>query len=162
MTDNFFKPLQMEHTFVFDTTMIGKALPSYDWRGVEIPFNYLDAVYGDKNIYSTPYDLLLWDRLLNTNLVFAAQTLEEAYRPYSHEHAGIRNYGLGWRMFDFPGGRKIIYHNGWWHGNNAVLLRPFQDGATIILLGNKYNRNIYHARDLIGLFGHYGTVDSDE
>jgi hypothetical protein len=52
----------------------------------------------------------------------------------------------------YPNGRKVIYHNGWWHGNNAVFIRMIQDSVTIIVLGNKYNRNIYEAKDMEGYF----------
>ena len=55
-------------------------------------------------------------------------------------------------MFNYPNDYNIIYHNGWWHGNNAVFLRMPKEDATIIVLGNRYNRNIYHARDLMTLF----------
>ena len=52
----------------------------------------------------------------------------------------------------YPNGKKVIYHNGWWHGNNAVFIRMIQDSVTIIVLGNKYNRNIYDAKDMEGYF----------
>jgi CubicO group peptidase (beta-lactamase class C family) len=93
-----------------------KAVPSYNWRGQPETFNFLDQVYGDKNIYTTARDLLIWDRALASGLIFNEETLNEAYAPYSNEKPGLRNYGLGWRMNIFPDGNKIIYHNGWWHG----------------------------------------------
>lgn len=160
----FFTPLQMKHSFVYDNLRdSGKVTMSYDYRGKLIPLNFLDCVYGDKNIYSTPRDLLLWDRALAGDGLFTQKTLEEAYTPYSNEKPGIRNYGLGWRMNNFPSGKKMIYHNGWWHGNNAAFIRLPEDSATIVVLGNKYNRGIYHAKDLANLFGNYfGTGEEDE
>ncbi len=145
---NFFQPLQMQNTFVFDTSMLQKVIPSYDWKGELIPYNFLDAVYGDKNIYSTPQDLLIWDKALNCCKIFKDSTLMEAFAPYSNEKPGIRNYGLGWRMNIYPNGKKMIYHNGWWHGNNAAFIRLIEDSATIIVFGNKFNRNIYHAKEM--------------
>ena len=57
----------------------------------------------------------------------------------------------------------MIYHNGWWHGNNASFIRLIEDSATIIVVGNKYNRGIYHAKDLAGLFGNFtGLKDEEE
>jgi CubicO group peptidase (beta-lactamase class C family) len=159
---NVFRPLQMKNTFVFDTTMLTKVNESYDWRGRLMPFNYLDAVYGDKNVYSTVQDLFLWDRAISNSNMFTQQTLEEAYAPYSNERPGVRNYGLGWRMFLYPNGKKIVYHNGWWHGNNASFVRLVQDDATIIIIGNKFNRNIYHGRDLANLFGNYSPISDEE
>ncbi len=162
MQQTFFMPLQMKNTFVFDTSMLQKANPSYDWKGELIPWNFLDAVYGDKNIYSTPQDLLIWDKALSCCKIFKDSALMEAYQPYSNEKPGIKNYGLGWRMNIYPNGKKMIYHNGWWHGNNASLIRLIEDSATIIVIGNKFNRNIYHAKEMAPLFGDYGGVMEDE
>ena len=158
----FFTPLQMKNTFVFDTGMIKKVNPSYDWRGRIMPFNFLDAVYGDKNIYTTPRDILIWDRALSSGKIFTQKTLDEAFAPYSNEKPGVRNYGLGWRMNIYPNGKKMIYHNGWWHGNNASFIRLIQDSATIIVVSNKFNRGVYHAKDMAGLFGDYGGPMEEE
>lgn len=162
LQQTFFTPLQMKHTFIFNTLDTSKVNPSYDWRGRIIPLNFLDGVYGDKNIYTTPRDLLTWDRALTSGLIFKPQTLQQAYAPYSNEKNGVKNYGLGWRMNIYPNGKKTIYHNGWWHGNNAAFIRLLQDSATIIVVDNKYNRNTYRAKDLANLFDDYGGVAPDE
>lgn len=162
MQQTFFKPLQMQNTFVFDTSMINTVNPSYDWKGELVPFNFLDAVYGDKNIYSTAHDLLTWDKALYCCQLFNDSTLTEAFTPYSNEKPGIKNYGLGWRMNIYPNGKKMIYHNGWWHGNNAAFIRLVEDSATIIVVGNKFNRNIYHAKEMAPLFGDYGAGMEEE
>ena len=62
----------------------------------------------------------------------------------------------------FPNGKKTIYHNGWWHGSNAAFLRLLPDSVTIIIIGNKYNRNIYHAKDMANLFGDYDGTGLEE
>jgi CubicO group peptidase (beta-lactamase class C family) len=148
----FFIPLQMNNSFVFTPADSARVNPSYDWRGTIIPMNFLDHVYGDKNIYTTPRDMLKWDRVLSTNLIFKREILEQAYAPYSNEKPGIRNYGLGWRMNIYPDGKKLIYHNGWWHGNNAAFIRILDEDATIIVMGNKYSRGIYKAKGLVAIF----------
>ena len=158
----FFDPLQMKHSYIFTHADSATATPSYDWRGRLIPLDFLDDVYGDKNVYTTPQDLLIWDRALSSNLIFAKETLEEAYKPYSNEKQGIRNYGLGWRMNIYPNGKKIIYHNGWWHGSNASFIRLLQEDVTIILIGNKFCRNIYKAKDLSNIFSNYYEKDAEE
>ena len=146
LQEYFFTPLNMKDTYVFTMADSAKAMPSYDWRGRQESLTYLDTGFGDKNIYSTPEDLLKWDQALYTNEIFTKQTLEAAFTPYSNEKPGIRNYGYGWRMNVYPNGKKIIYHNGWWHGNNTVFIRMIQDSVTIIVLGNKYNRSIYDSK----------------
>ena len=163
LTKTFFTPLQMNDTYVFERSHDSlRAMPSYNWRGRQEGFTFLDEGFGDKNIYSTPRDLLKWDQALYNNQMFSKQTLEEAFTPYSNEKAGIRNYGYGWRMNLFPNGKKIIYHNGWWHGNNTVLMRLIQDSATIIVLGNKYNRAIYDAKKMVNLFEPYFVTDEED
>lgn len=162
LANTFFAPLGMQHTFVFDTSMQLKVCPSYDWRGRLEAFNFLDAVYGDKNIYTTARELLIWDRALTSGKFFSKATLEQAYAPYSNEKSGVRNYGLGWRMNIYPSGKKMIYHNGWWHGNNASFVRLLADSATIIVVGNKFNKNIYHAKDMAAIFGTYDKVEEEE
>lgn len=162
MKESFFAPLGMENTYVFTLADTNRITPSYDWRGVEAPLNFLDEVYGDKNIYSTPSDLLLWDRYLRSNIFFTPQTLEEAYKPYSNEKHGVRNYGLGWRMNIYPNGKKMIYHNGWWHGNNASFIRLQEQNTTIIVLGNRYCTGIYKTKYLANFFDKDVAGSDDE
>ena len=147
-----FIPLEMNHSFVYTDADSSKTNPSFDEKGKQAAFINLDKVVGDKNVFSTPEDLLKWDRLLSSKQYLNDSMLQQAYQPYSHEKEGIRNYGLGWRMFNYPDGYKIIYHNGWWHGNNAVFMRLLKEDATIILIGNKFNKKIYSAREISTFF----------
>ncbi|MEJ8819240.1 serine hydrolase domain-containing protein [Lacibacter sp. H407] len=145
----FFTPLQMTSTKVFNRNDSATVTPSYMWNGVQEAFTWLDVTYGDKNIYSTVTDLLKWDQALYGNKLFKQSTLDSAFQPYSFEKPGIHNYGLGWRMYTLANDKKIIYHNGWWHGNNSTFYRVLPDSLTIIILGNKMNRNIYRVKPLI-------------
>jgi CubicO group peptidase (beta-lactamase class C family) len=158
----FFKPLGMNNSFVYAVGMADKVLPSYKFNNQREPMMFLDAVYGDKNIYSTPRDMMKWDYALSTNQLFAQKTLEEAFKGYSYERRGTRNYGLGWRLVEMPSGKKIIYHNGWWHGNNTVFSRLPEDSTAIIVLGNKFNRSIYQAKKIAGIFKGYGIQSDDD
>lgn len=159
----FFEPLGMQDTYVYTPADAERAMPSYEYNGRKWGFDYLDLVYGDKNVYSTVRDLLKWDQALYGNTLFQQPTLDSAFAPRSFEKPGIRNYGLGWRMFCYPSGKKIIYHNGWWHGNNTVLTRLVQDSATIIVLGNKRNNRIYRVKPLFEAFSHYnGNEEMDQ
>jgi CubicO group peptidase (beta-lactamase class C family) len=162
MKTAFFDPLGMQDTYVYTLADSARAMPSYEYNGRKWGFDYLDLVYGDKNIYSTVRDLLKWDQALYSNKFFKQSTLDSAFAPYSFEKPGIKNYGLGWRMFCYPTGKKIVYHNGWWHGNNTVLTRLIQDSATIIVLGNKRNNNIYRVKPLFEVFGHYNGKEELE
>ncbi len=162
MKDSVFEPLGLTNTFVHflgDGRIRSK---SFDWKGREIPDSDLDAVYGDKNIYSTPRDLLIWDRSLSDTIFLTQKSLTLAYTPYSNERPGIKNYGLGWRMNIYDDGKKIIFHNGWWHGNNAAFIRVLKDDATIILISNRFVRAVYKAQNLINMFDHYFNTDDED
>ena len=158
----FFTPLHMDDTYVFNMKDSATAMPSFDARGRLEKLTYLDTGFGDKNVYSTPEDLLKWDQCMYTNEMFSKATLDEAYTPYSNERPGIRNYGYGWRMNVYPNGKKMIYHNGWWHGNNTVFLRMIQDSVTIIVLGNKFNHAIYQAKKMTEIFEPSSVMEDDE
>ncbi|HEY4334647.1 MAG TPA: hypothetical protein VGM89_02090, partial [Puia sp.] len=54
-----------------------------------------------------------------------------------------------------PNGKKLIYHNGWWHGNRTVFVRMMDEDATIIALSNNDYKNVYSAKRLCDLFGDY-------
>ena len=158
----FFKPLGMNNSFVFSIDMVETVLPSYKFNNQREPLMFLDAIYGDKNIYSTPRDMMKWDFALSKDQLFAEKTLEEAFKGYSYERRGTRNYGLGWRLVEMPTGKKIIYHNGWWHGNNTVFSRLPDDSTAIIVLGNKFNRSIYQAKKIAAIFKGYGIQSDDD
>ena len=162
MQENIFSPLGMKNTFVHFKADKHIRSKSFDWKGREIADNFLDDVYGDKNIYSTPRDLLIWDRALSDTIFLTAKSLALAYMPYSNERPGIKNYGLGWRMNIYENGKKIIFHNGWWHGNNAAFIRLLKEDATIILISNRYARAVYKAKNLVNIFNHYFDNDLDD
>ena len=141
-----FTPIGMDQSFVIDPNeeRCCTAAFCYDYRWQLEPDMHYDGVVGDKGVYSTVKDLYKWDQALYSGKFIKPATLKEAYAPYSFEKPGVKNYGLGWRMLNYPDGVQIIYHNGWWHGNNTCFYRFIQDNFTIIVLGNKYNKNIYH------------------
>lgn len=151
MKKYIFDPLGMKYTFAYDPF---KGLPygntiSYKANWVKEPDMFADGVWGDKGIYSTVQDMYRWDQSFYKNAFLDNETLEMAYGPCSFEKPGVKNYGLGWRMLCYPDGDKIIYHNGWWHGNNTVFYRFIQDNFTIIILGNKYNSGIYRQAPVV-------------
>lgn len=140
-----FHPLGMDCTFVVDPEKEKECTSSFCYTANWLisPDMHHDGVVGDKGVYSSVRDLYKWDQSLYTGKLIKLSSLKEAYKPNSFEKSGIKNYGLGWRMLNYSDGVNIIYHNGWWHGNNTCFYRFIQDNFTIIVLGNKFNKNIY-------------------
>lgn len=156
MRENIFEPLQMTHTYVFTLKDTLTATPSFTASGHYWDYDFLDATYGAKNIYTTPRDLLKWDQALYSGQFIRQSLLDSAFTPYSLEKPSIHNYGLGWRLQLLPNGKKVIYHFGKWHGFNAAFARLTDEKATIIILGNKFNRSIYSTAHLCyDIFGDY-------
>ena len=151
MKKYIFAPLGMEHTFVYEPArgLPENATISYKYNWIREPDMFADGVHGDKGIYSTVEDMYRWDQAFYTNKLLSNETIELAYGPCSFEKKGIKNYGLGWRMLCFPNGNKIIYHNGWWHGNNTSFYRLIKDNMTIVVLGNRFTNSIYHQAPMV-------------
>ncbi|CAC9974949.1 beta-lactamase family protein [Flavobacterium panici] len=163
MSEMIFKPLGMTHTYVFDDDKDRKTIvPSYKGNGVEIGFDYLDNVYGDKNVFSTVRDLLKFDRARQSPDFLKPELLKQVYTGYSNERKGTKNYGLGIRMINWETGQNYYFHNGWWHGNTSSYITLMKENVTIIALSNKMTRNTYAVRKLAPIFGDYPFNFKDE
>jgi CubicO group peptidase (beta-lactamase class C family) len=164
MAEMIFKPLGMKDTFVFDYEKDkDRIVPSYKANRVEIGKDYLDEVYGDKNIYSTVRDLLKFDRARNKPGFLEPSLLKQVYTGYSNEHKGKKNYGLGIRMVNWETGQNFYFHNGWWHGNTSAYITLQKERVTIIALSNKMNKSTYNVKKLAPLFGDYPfETDTEE
>jgi len=162
LQQSIFEPFNMKDTYAYTTADSARSLKSFFPNGKTYAFDYLDNVYGDKNIYSTARDLLKWDQALYGGRYLQQQTLDSAYMGYSFEKPGIHNYGLGWRMFLLDNDRRFIYHNGWWHGNRAAFYRLPDDNVTIIALSNNDYLKIYSCKKLAEIFGVYFDDPEEE
>ncbi|SEN91509.1 CubicO group peptidase, beta-lactamase class C family [Flavobacterium sp. CF108] len=163
MSQMIFKPLGMTHTYVFDDDKDRKTIvPSYKGNGAEIGFDYLDNVYGDKNVFSTVRDLLKFDRARQSPDFLKPELLKQVYTGYSNERKGTKNYGLGIRMINWETGQNYYFHNGWWHGNTSSYITLIKEHVTIIALSNKMTRNTYAVRKLAPIFGDYPFNFKDE
>jgi len=151
-----FEPLNMKDTYVFDLKKDGeKASQSYKGNKIKYPHNHLDDIYGDKNIYSTPRDLLKFDMATYSPAFLNKNLLKEVFKGYSYESRGTRNYGLGIRMLEWEDGKKMFYHNGWWHGSTSAYIKLKDEKTTLICISNKYTRSTYRLKVLSSLFGDY-------
>mgnify|MGYP005859885959 CR=1 FL=1 len=156
MQELVFSPLDMQDSFIIDfLSQKDSVSQSYKANGQNYGWDQFDAIYGDKNLYTTPRDLLKFDIATYSNEFLPKILKEEMLKGYSHEEKGINNYGLGMRMKNFETGQNIHYHNGWWHGNTSSYVTLKKDTVTIIALSNRYTNKPYQSMKLASLFGDY-------
>ncbi|RZJ25174.1 MAG: class A beta-lactamase-related serine hydrolase, partial [Flavobacterium sp.] len=142
-----FKPLGMNDTYVFDIEKDKeRSSKTYRAGGMQLAFDFLDAVYGDKNIYSTPRDLMKFDLATYDPDFLDKKLFKQVYQGYSHETKGEKNYGLGIRMINFKSGQNFYFHNGWWHGNTSAYVTLRNEKVSIIALSNKMTKKTYLVR----------------
>lgn len=156
MKETFFIPLGMKNTWIRDVQnekQERRHALSYNSVWKLQPEDPYDGVYGDKNVFSTTEDMMIWDRAFyeETNISKAWQA--EAYKPRSFEQKGQRNYGYGWRLLKQPNGESVVFHNGWWHGNNTVFYRYMPDTFALIILSNRYNQGVYDVQPVFNIIG---------
>ena len=129
-------------------------------------FDYLDAVYGDKNVFTTCRDLLKYDSAIYHHVLLQQSSYDSMWQPLNpdrHYRDTVEYYGMGWRIKDWKDGRKIVYHNGWWHGSNSMFQRLINDSAVLICIGNRFNSRIYSMRRLANIFSkYYADVKPEE
>lgn len=164
--DSIFARCGMKNSYVLHLQNLDKYKTSFRGNSSFAP-DFLDGIYGDKNVYSTCRDLMKYDSAIRTHVLLPQPWYDQAWTPNykdNHYSRGYEYYGLGWRLKVFPDKPSIVYHNGWWHGNNAVFQRMPADTAVIIITGNKYNTNIYRASKAANIFRTYytDTVTVDE
>lgn len=153
MKEMVFTPLKMNNSYIFQEKDIPTATQSFYFGGNRLyPLDRLDLIYGDKNVYTTPRDLYNFSKAMFSKDFLKPELMKMVFTPYSNEKAGMNNYGLGFRMKIFDNGEKLTYHNGWWHGTNAVFAHLLKSKVTIIAIGNKYSNRVYSALALSGLF----------
>ena len=156
MDQMIFKPLGMKNTFVIDfEKQKNDVSQSYKGNYKKHELDHLDQVYGDKNIYSTPRDLLKFEWATVSDDYLTPELKDEIYKGYSYEQRGTRNYGLGIRLIEWKNGRKLFYHNGWWHGNTSSYVKLKDENVVIIALANKYTTMTYKSFYLATIFGDY-------
>lgn len=152
MMENIFKPAGMKNTHVYSTTVYDKIpvdVVGHDrtWR-YSVVQNFLDGPVGDKGIYSTIHDMVLYDHALNTGKLLTQNSLDSAYIGRNPAQNGHFNYGYGWRIFDKTNGSKVVYHTGWWHGFRNIYVRDLEKKTVVLFLGNLTNGSLLRLDDL--------------
>lgn len=153
----FFMPLKMDDTYVLNINNVAKATKSYYRNGSTYSLRYLDLIYGDKCVYSTPQDLKKWDAGLRSGKVLKKSTLDMAFQSIGTTVAFNSSYAIGWKKIVTTTGKQILYHTGWWAGNRALVIRLLDERVVIAVVSNNNFTNIKEIIKLCNLFGDYGV-----
>lgn len=145
LDNRFFKPLNMEHTYVHkqnniaaeNDELIGFRRYGRSYRAIPSTIN--DGVVGDKGVYSTVNDLFKWNESLTHNTILNDTVLAKAFLPGKTNRGRNVPYGFGFRL---KGENDLIYHNGVWNGFSTTLRRYEADDITIIVLSNNSFKSI--------------------
>ncbi len=148
-----FKPLQMNHTRIYNTRRSVKdTIANYGYGFVyndslkkhlmpdsvtDLKFViYLDGIQGDGVVNSTTADLLKWDRSVKNHTLLSEATQKEMLK----EHAMVDTvkksyYGFGVFIEKTELG-NVISHSGGWPGYTTYLARNVDKDQTFIVLSN--------------------------
>lgn len=142
--DNFieervFGPLEMCDAYVYsrgDSTEHSNEVTGYKpgrRRYYQAPQDYIDGVWGDKNIYASISDMQKFEAALWEGTLLNAESLGELWEPGSPRRS--YNYGLGWRIRVLEK-ESIPYHFGWWRGFRSCYIHDQKTGLGMIILSN--------------------------
>jgi len=155
MAVNIFRPLGMNHTFIYNSRRTTNKFPDNYALGFvysdslkryilpdDLPaYNmvyYLDGIVGDGTVNSTIGDLFKWDRALNSNKLVSRTSLDEMLSPLVQTSPADSNsfYGFGVGVQPKSEKGKVISHTGGWPGYRTLLMRRTGMDETIIILSN--------------------------
>jgi CubicO group peptidase (beta-lactamase class C family) len=141
--ERIFQPVGMKHTVFYDKKKYNAVHNcAYGHRKNESVYkkDYLSGVLGDKGIFSTAYDMFLFNNALDCNLLLKEDTKNTAFEPQNVDMDECQNYGYGWRLGCDLTGKALVYHGGLWNGNNTLFVKRLEDEVFIIILSNIYNK----------------------
>ncbi len=143
MSENIFKPLEMENTVAFDKTLASE-IKNRAYGTVAAGQNYIikdqsysSAVLGDGGVYSSLEDLYKWDQALYSNALVSEKTLKEAYTAPRPLTTLYDNYSSGWFFRKNGLGELEQFHGGATQGFSTYFLRIPEQERTLIVLSNK-------------------------
>lgn len=166
---NIFTPLNMDKSFVYDHSnplkdKIAQGF-SYSRRlGIyEVKPDYLDAVVGDKGIYSNVEDVFKFDRALYDTTFLSSKSLALLFEPAMPLEGNRNNdYGLGFRVKKEDNGQETPYHNGWWKGFRTYFIHDKNNDRTLIWLNNRSNVTVNKCIDSIMSFDKISQESEDQ
>lgn len=154
---NIFDKLGMHSTLYFNPqSMPNNAAHGYvpnnngEWQEYDYGEETFFATRPDGGIYSTPRDMLKWERGLAKGEVVSDSLLRLAYSPLidvaasnycDYQKRPFTSYGLGWFIDSTPGRPTKVYHTGDNGGFQAYVAKYPSEELSIIVLENRNDRD---------------------
>lgn len=143
---NIFQKLNMNDSFVYQPSANKeeKGVSGYRPYGrsyLKIPETVNDGVVGDKGIFSTTYDMYLWDKALYTEKLVPAELIDSAFTTFKLRGKYTIHYNFGFRIRERYD-KKALYHYGKWNGFRTSIFRYPEEQSSIIILNNSSFYNV--------------------
>jgi CubicO group peptidase (beta-lactamase class C family) len=148
LRERIFEPLRMSNTvaFVRGRTAVPDRAFGYTKEGGRWRFtdqSPTSATLGDGGVYSSLYDLSLWDEALRSHRLLGEADMKPALTPVRVPGKGPSgpdgepaDYGFGWFLNGWEGHPRM-WHYGETVGFRTAIHRFTADGLTVIVLANR-------------------------
>jgi CubicO group peptidase (beta-lactamase class C family) len=148
LRERIFTPLKMSNTVAFVRGRTSVADRAFGYTKEDGRWRFTDqsptsATLGDGGVYSSLYDLTLWDEALRRHLLLGEAEMKPALTPVrvpgsapTGPDGKPADYGFGWFLNAWQGHPRM-WHYGETVGFRTAIQRFTADGITVILLANR-------------------------
>jgi len=148
LRERIFTPLKMDNTVAFVRGKNKVADRAFGYSKEDGGWRFTDqsptsATLGDGGVYSSLYDLTLWEEGLRRHLLLGEDEMRPALTPVRVPGKGPTgpdgrpaDYGFGWFLNGWQGHPRM-WHYGETSGFRTAIQRFMADGLTVIVLANR-------------------------
>jgi CubicO group peptidase (beta-lactamase class C family) len=164
LRERIFAPLKMDNTVAFVRGRNTVSDRAFGYTNEDGRWRFTDqsptsATLGDGGVYSSLYDLTLWDEGLRRHLLLSEDEMKPALIPVRVTGKGPvgpdgkpADYGFGWFLNGWQGHPRM-WHYGETVGFRTAIQRFPADGLTVIVLANRSDVDASGlALDIAGFF----------
>jgi CubicO group peptidase (beta-lactamase class C family) len=138
-----YNEIQIETKFKVTTTI--KTVEKKRAYGYELAYPYpqgfvmldyhaFDGMVGEKGVCLSTADFIQWDKALYENKLISAETLSEAFTPFSESDRKEWRYGFGWKIYSKD--YNTVFHHGLYRGFRNYFQRNLDSHNAIAILSN--------------------------
>lgn len=166
LESKIFKPLNMNHTLVYNRRKENNAVPNYalgyvysdKFKKYMLPdslpqfkyVTYMDGITGDDGISSCVLDLQKWMTALRNNALINSESFNTITSSHILANGKKTNYGFGFITRSGAEIEDLIYHTGSWPGYSTMLIELTERNEYVIILSNtRYDRLTFLADNIL-------------